>query len=128
MSWPLGGLNDTLVPPIPVGANQLRLPGEVSPTATLQLNVPSLFCVQLLEVGSIFCGVTVICGIGVGDGDGGTVVGVVGDGDGGTVVGVVGDGDGGNVVGEGVRVEPVTTRVTPTDAFPPLEVIVIVPE
>src|SRR6266568_2311891 len=102
MSWPLGGLNDTLVPPIPVGANQLRLPGEVSPTATLQLNVPSLFCVQLLEVGSIFCGVTVICGIG--------------------------DGDGGTVVGEGVRVEPVTTRVTPTDAFPPLEVIVIVPE
>jgi len=45
---------------------------------------------------------------------------------------VVGDGDGGNVVGdgdgEGVRVEPVTTRVTPTGAFPPLEVIVIVPE
>jgi len=72
--------------------------------------------VQLLEVGSIFCGVTVICGIGVGDGDGGTVVGVVGDGDGGTVV------------GEGIRVEPVTMRVTPTDAFPPLEVIVIVPE
>ena len=48
---------------------------------------------------------------------------VVGDGDGGNVVGVVGDGD-----GDGVRVEPVTMRVTPTDAFPPLEVIVIVPE
>ena len=51
---------------------------------------------------------------------------------GGVVVGVVGDGDGGNVVGDGdgdgVRVEPVTMRVTPTCAFPPLEVIVIVPE
>jgi len=54
---------------------------------------------------------------------GGVVVGVVGDGDGGNVVGVVGDGD-----GDGVRVEPVRTRVTPTDAFPPLEVIAIVPE
>jgi len=48
------------------------------------------------------------------------VVGVVGDGDGGNVVGVVGD-------GVMVEVEPVTMRATPTCAFPPLEVIAIVP-
>src|SRR2546429_3857844 len=62
VSWPLGGLNDALVPPIPVGANQLRFPGEVSPTVTVQVYVPSLFCEQLLEVGSILGGATVICG------------------------------------------------------------------
>ena len=61
VSWPLGGLNDTLVP---VGADQLRFPGEVSPTVTVQVYVPSLFCEQLLDVGSIFCGATVISGIG----------------------------------------------------------------
>ena len=65
-SWPLGGLNDTFVPPIAVGANQLRLPGEVWPTVTLQLYVPSVFGEQLVEVGSIFCGVTVIFGVGGG--------------------------------------------------------------
>ena len=72
VSWPLGGLNDTLVP---VGADQLRFPGEVSPTVTVQVYVPSLFCGQLLEVGSIFCGAKVICGSGVGEGGGGCVGG-----------------------------------------------------
>src|SRR5215469_5849269 len=62
VSWPYEGLNDALVPPIPVGANQLRFPGEVSPTVTMQVYVPSLFCEQLLEVGSILGGATVICG------------------------------------------------------------------
>ena len=62
--WPFEGLNDIPVPPIAVGANQLRFPGELSPTFTLQVYVPSLFCEHLLEVGSIFCGATVICGVG----------------------------------------------------------------
>ena len=54
---------------------------------------------------------------------GGGGVGVVGDGDGGNVDGVVGEGVG----GVGVGVIGVTTRVTPTVAFPPLEVILIMP-
>jgi hypothetical protein len=37
VSLPLGGLNDTPVPPNPVGAIQLRIPVEVSPIVTVQL-------------------------------------------------------------------------------------------
>ena len=59
-----------LVPPIPVGANQLRFPDVLSLTVTAQVYVPSLFCEQLLEVGSILTGATCITGVGVGDGDG----------------------------------------------------------
>ena len=71
----------------------------------------------------------VVDGVGVTVGGGGVTVG-----DGGRIVG-----DGGRIVGDsdcdglgdgdcdGVGVEPVTMRATPTCAFPPLEVIAIVP-
>jgi hypothetical protein len=70
VSWPFEGLIEALVPPIPTGANQLRFPGEVSPTITVQVYVvSSLFSEQLLEVGSILVGATVNCG---GEGGGAT--------------------------------------------------------
>jgi hypothetical protein len=43
VSWPLEGLIDALVP---VRANQLRFPDEVSPTVTVQVYVKSLFWSQ----------------------------------------------------------------------------------
>ena len=78
----------------------MRFPGVVSLTVTAQVYVPSLFCEQLLEVGSKLSGVTCITGGGGGEGDG---VGIgVGDGVGDGVGEKVGDGDGvGNNVGEG---------------------------
>ena len=96
--------------------------------------MPSLFCEQPLEVGSIAPGATCITGVGVGDGgtvgDGGNVGEGVGEGDGGKRVGEgdgmvvgggdnVGDGDGGNV---GVGVAPDNSvSVTGMATFPPFD-------
>ena len=85
--------------------------------------MPSLFCEQLLEVGSILIGATCITGVGVGDGDGGG--GSVGEGD--SVGDGVGDGDGidvgdGDKVGDGVGVLPESNvSVTGMVASPPFE-------
>ncbi len=37
VSWPLDGLIDVPVPPIPTKENQFKLPAEVAPTVTVQL-------------------------------------------------------------------------------------------
>jgi hypothetical protein len=67
--------------------------------------------------------ILVTVGAGLEDGDGDGAVGVVGVGVGGVGVGVTGVGVG----GVGVGVTGVTTNLTVTVAFPPLEVILIEP-
>ena len=78
--------------------------------------------VTVKELGSAV-GTAVGDGVGVSDGGVGVTDGCVGD-----VVGDDGRVDVGiGVVGVGVGVTAVTTSVIPTDAFPPLETILIVP-
>lgn len=86
---------DVPFPPMLTNENQFKVPGAVSPIVTVQLYDPSLFAEQLLDVGSIVSGDTVICRVGpdVGEGEG------VGDGVGEGVGDGVGDGEG---VGVGV--------------------------
>lgn len=102
---PPGGLK---VAPTSLLADQFIFPVELA--SSVRVTIQGDDRPQVPE--SKLAGLTDQVRIGVGDGDGGNVTGVVGEGVGGVGVGVTG----------------VTRKVTITLAFPPLEVILIVPE